>query len=199
MRPNWNPRFGAFSSSLWLARVSSTVGLPVAVILFCTTSPEAQPPSSFIDNCIPLFLRLERPGFITGITAASKLPPGAPGIALGLFLQRGGKRITPKHPWTHEFRPGTRGVPWVPDFSLFWLVPFAPFAEVIFEIVNSVASKRLLALVPSKLYRFGLCLFHDLPSYPVCLVAQALNAFDYIEQRDSEVHGAFLASAHLGA
>ena len=69
------------------------------------------------------------------------------------------------------------GVPWVP----FWARHPLPFAEVIFEIVDSVASKRLLAFLPSKLYRFGLCLFHDLPSYPVSLVAEALKAFDYIE------------------
>jgi hypothetical protein len=65
----------------------------------------------------------------------------------------------------------------------FGLVPAAPFAEVIFEIVDSVVSKRLLAFVPSKLYRFGVCLFHDLPSLPVYLIAEALKAFNTSSSR----------------
>jgi len=46
----------------------------------------------------------------------------------------------------------------------------------------SAAEKwRPTAFLPSKLYRFGVCLFHDLRSYPVCLVAGALKTFNYIE------------------
>jgi hypothetical protein len=68
-----------------------------------------------------------------------KLAPGAPGIALGLVLERGGKRFTPQTSLdpTNSLRSHGCALG-----ALLGLVPFAPFAEVILEIVDSVASKR---------------------------------------------------------
>jgi len=165
----------------------------------------------------------ELPGSITGITSASKLPPGAPGIALGSRLgARGQENHTETSLDPHEFvqalwvYPGAR-------FQPCWLVPSAPFAEVIFEIVDSVASKRFffrkerntsqsvtahpfpsaaendvqLAFLPSKLYRFALCLFHDLPSRPVYLVAEAFKSSNYIEYAVAKFTARFWRSRNL--
>ena len=93
-------------------------------------------------------------------------------------MERGGKRFTPETSLDPTNSLRSHGCALV---ALFGLVPSASFAEFIFEIVDSVASKRLLAFLPSKLYRFGLCLFHDLPSCPVYLIAEALKALNYIE------------------
>ena len=93
------------------------------------------------------------------------------------FWSAGGKRITPKLPGPPGIRPATVDVARVPNFSLFHLL-FPPRSY----------SKPLILLrasaywaFPSRLYRFGLYLFHDLPPYSVAWSQSRSKSFNYIE------------------